>query len=278
MLISAYIPCYNNASTIGRAIASIRHQTLPVDQLLLVDDGSSDASASIAAALGVEVIAHPRNLGRGAARARAMLGARHELVLCCDGTKIIEPEFVANALPWFGDESVAAVVGSLVQAAPRTVVERWRGRHLFKDCRIRMTARRYQFASWGALVRKSAVLAAGNYDHRRRDNEDGDLGRRLLSLGFQIISARDAVTVEIGADSVSEVLERHWRWGKWNQGRGEDLSWETYRRWVADSIRIMAREDLKCRDALSIPISLYAPHYRYWRSLWHKLVRRRLVA
>ena len=264
--ISAYIPCYNNASTLARVIKSIQEQTYPVKDFFIIDDGSTDDSAAIARALGVRVISHAQNLGRGAARARAMVEANYEFVLCCDGTKILDCNFVENALPWFEEEQVAAVFGSLIQPIPQTVAERWRGRHLFQYFSSYSTVRSSCFASFGAMVRKSSILDAGNYNNLLHHNEDGELGQRLLSLGYNIISDSNLLITEIDSDTVAQILERYWRWKRWNGGKGNKLCCKTYCQWIIDSITHMTVKDFQSGDFLSIPISLFAPHYRFWRS------------
>ncbi|HTN74933.1 MAG TPA: glycosyltransferase family A protein [Pirellulaceae bacterium] len=67
--ITALIPCYNRQATIARAIESVLAQTIPVTEILVIDDGSRDDSAAVAAAFGqpVRVI---RTLNNGAAVAR----------------------------------------------------------------------------------------------------------------------------------------------------------------------------------------------------------------
>lgn len=265
--VSAYLPCWNNEPTLERVIRSIQRQTHPVDEILVVDDGSTDATAAIAASLGAHVVCHPRNLGRGAARARAMEEVKHDLVLSCDGTKPVHEDFVEGALRWFRDDTVAAVFGALQQPAPTSVAHRWRGRHLFRHSSAFPSVSSRCLATWGTMVRRSIVLSVGNYDAGRPHNEDGDLGARLLARGYQLISDPDLRVVEVAEESVARVLERHWRWGRWNRGRGDDRSWGAYVRTVARSLT-MAREDLQEGDLLAVPISLISPHYRFWRTRW----------
>jgi glycosyltransferase involved in cell wall biosynthesis len=64
MRVAAIIPAYNEARTIGDVVAGIRRL---VDSVLVVDDGSSDATAARARAAGAEVIAHAANRGKGTA-------------------------------------------------------------------------------------------------------------------------------------------------------------------------------------------------------------------
>src|SRR4051794_18040253 len=62
----AIIPAYNEEATVARVIPSIRRQ-LPVADIAVVDDGSTDGTAELAEAAGVVVLRHPFNLGIGGA-------------------------------------------------------------------------------------------------------------------------------------------------------------------------------------------------------------------
>ena len=58
------IPLYNEEQVIGNVIAEV---LTAFDQVVCVDDGSSDRSAEVAARAGARVVRHPLNLGQGAA-------------------------------------------------------------------------------------------------------------------------------------------------------------------------------------------------------------------
>jgi polyprenyl-phospho-N-acetylgalactosaminyl synthase len=58
------IAAYNEGAMIARVVADVRRAGYPV---VVVDDGSRDDTADIAAAAGAEVVRHPFNLGQGAA-------------------------------------------------------------------------------------------------------------------------------------------------------------------------------------------------------------------
>jgi hypothetical protein len=62
----AIIPAYNESGAIAATIADLREHA-PGWDMLVVDDGSTDATASIARAAGARVIRHPFNLGIGGA-------------------------------------------------------------------------------------------------------------------------------------------------------------------------------------------------------------------
>jgi glycosyltransferase involved in cell wall biosynthesis len=64
MRLAAIIPACNEARTIGDVVAGIRRL---VDRVIVVDDGSNDATAERARAAGAEVIVHGANRGKGMA-------------------------------------------------------------------------------------------------------------------------------------------------------------------------------------------------------------------
>jgi len=263
MKYSAYVPCYNAAATVRRAVESVLAQTIRPDEVLLVDDGSTDGSLDAVSGLDVRIIAQPRNLGRGEARARAMREAQHEHVLCCDATNTLEPAFVEKARIWLDDDRVAAVFGRITQPPAGSLAERWRGRHLFKVDAAQESRRRTSLCTWGTLVRASAVEGVGGYDRRLRHTEDAELGVRLLAGDFDVVYDPALTVTSIAPNTVAQVLERHWRW---YAGATPSASWREYRKSIAYSIKCMAKDDLRAGDPTAVLISLVAPHYQAWKS------------
>jgi glycosyltransferase involved in cell wall biosynthesis len=261
--ITGYVPCFDNAETILQAVESIRRQTVSLQEVYVVNDGSSDGSGERLERAGVRVIHLPRNLGRGAARARAMSEAQGEFVLCCDATNILPPDFSARALRHFTDPRVAAVFGRIGQLAPRNAIERWRGRHLFKVHAQSPVNEAASLATYGALVRREAVEAVGGYDASLRHSEDANLGARLLSAGYKVILDPGLEVTAVTGNTLSQVLERYWRW---HAGADEKASWRGYSKQVVYSIKVMARQDLAARDLAAAAISLWSPHDQFWRS------------
>jgi len=249
MKISAYIPCFNNASSIRAAIESVRAQTIPIEEIFVVDDGSSDESVAIVRDMGLRVIDFGRNMGRGAVRARAMLEAANDIVLSCDATNELIPEFVERALPWFKRDNVAAAFGRIGRGTGKRPGQRWRARHMYKENLVESIRHGASLATWGVVMRRSTVLAVGNFDQALRHTEDAELGVRLLAAGYDVVFAPDLLVRSNKQENWLEVLER-------------------YRRQIIYSIKVMAREDLQARDVATVPISLIQPHYQFWMAVW----------
>ena len=89
---AAVIPCFNEARTIAPLVAAVS-QYLP--SVIVVDDGSTDGSSSLASGAGAVVVAHRRNLGKGAALKTGLSLARKqgfEWALTLDGDGQHAPE------------------------------------------------------------------------------------------------------------------------------------------------------------------------------------------
>lgn len=81
--VSVVIPAYNEEQAIAEVVGEVRRQQDWLE-VLVVDDGSSDATAARAEAAGARVIRHPYNKGNGAAVKTGIREARGEVVLLLD--------------------------------------------------------------------------------------------------------------------------------------------------------------------------------------------------
>ena len=81
---SVVIPAYNEADVIGEVVAALT-AAATWHEIIVVDDGSHDATASRASAAGAAVVRHPYNKGNGAAVKSGIRKATGEFVLIIDG-------------------------------------------------------------------------------------------------------------------------------------------------------------------------------------------------
>lgn len=132
---AAVIPCFNEDSTIAALVSTLR-QFLPL--VVVVDDGSGDATAVAAAKAGATVIRHGRNHGKGAALRTGLSRARKlgfEWIVTLDGDGQHLPANLPAFLECAEQTGALLVVGNRMhnaRAIPwvRRQVNRWMSRQL----------------------------------------------------------------------------------------------------------------------------------------------------
>ncbi|AUC77994.1 glycosyltransferase family 2 protein [Nonlabens sp. MB-3u-79] len=185
MLVSAIIPCYNAQSTIGRAMDSLLQQTVVIDQIIVINDGSTDASLEVLNAYQLQhnqmVIINQENQGVGVARNNAIRKALGTYILTLDGDDFFEPSFVEKALIKFSEnENLGAVMCGYTRVVKGEKVLPYIPEPIsFQSCLIR------NGAIACLLFKKKAIIEAGLYDEEMQlGYEDWDLNIRILKLGY----------------------------------------------------------------------------------------------
>lgn len=186
--VSVVIPTYNRAHILGRAIASVLGQTYTDLELVVVDDGSTDGTASLMQGFSdprLRYVPQPQNRGVSAARNRGIAEARGEWLAFLDSDdewlpQKLERQFAAVE----GVECVASYCsmlrfdGALSTRIPYSVEGVNAGAAPWPS--LLMDGLWFS-QTW--LVPKRVVLAAGQFDERMSIWEDWDLFLRIALQG-----------------------------------------------------------------------------------------------
>lgn len=191
MTVSAVIPTYNRKSYVRRAIDSVLAQTLPVDEVIVIDDGSTDGTAeAIEEWYGPRVrVVKQENTGVSGGRRRGVLEARGEWIAFLDSDDEWMPERngellqAAKLLPsnvaWmFGD------LGVVTDAGCRSTLFEEYGLNV-KECpQVFDDALSVQYPfQFGLLqasfIRRSVLLELDCFSEGLHSSED-------LLMGFQV--------------------------------------------------------------------------------------------
>jgi glycosyltransferase involved in cell wall biosynthesis len=112
--VSVVIPVYNGERFLASAIASVRAQTHPATQVIVVDDGSTDGSAAVATGLArdwpaLQVLSQP-NAGPSAARNTGVARATGDFVTFLDAAAEMLPDRIAFQLAFLAEHPDADLV------------------------------------------------------------------------------------------------------------------------------------------------------------------------
>jgi glycosyltransferase involved in cell wall biosynthesis len=137
--LSIVIPAKNEAASIADVVASARSE-YPEAEIIVVDDGSTDATAELAEAAGATVLRHPESLGNGAAVKSGARAAKGEILALMDGDGQHDPRELGKLLARL-DEGYQMAVGAR-DSGSHASVGRWFANGLYNEIASRLTGRR----------------------------------------------------------------------------------------------------------------------------------------
>lgn len=128
--VSIIIPAYNEEKGIGKVLAAL--QGLPLEkEIIVVDDGSSDATATVAATTGVRVVRRAGNIGYGRSIKDGIAVAKHDLIVISDADGTYPIDRIVDLVAKMS-EGFDMVVGARQGREYRGSFLKWPARIFFK--------------------------------------------------------------------------------------------------------------------------------------------------
>ena len=240
--VAVVIPAKDRASVLRDALTSVFAQTVRPEQVLVVDDGSTDATAEIARSFeGVTVLAHPEPRGSGPARNTGILAAETDWIAFLDS----DDEWLPHHL-----EYLVAHRGEHVLVSSAGVDTNGRGWGNSSGRPVPLSPARCfvpetPIVTSAVMVNRRAILDAGLFGSFARA-QDADMWARLLERGTGVALPLATVVYRvqsglrdrgaIGRDQAGlrEVMDslatRPWMTRRVQQGVRSRLEWDTMRR------------------------------------------------
>lgn len=191
--VTAVIPVYNNAGTILPLLDSIAGQTIVPEEVVVVDDASTDNTGDLAAAhsLGVRVVRLERNSGPSVARNAGVEAAANEIVFFLDSDIVLDSKAVEEVKQVFHDPDVSVLNGMMKDRPLNTGWTVWYKclvEHAWGDFVPQWDRSSTCLNTRIGAIRKSAFRKAGGFDpkYKKPAVEDHEFGQRL-SRNYDII-------------------------------------------------------------------------------------------
>lgn len=213
--VTAVVPVFNRADLLARLLETVRAQTHPFDEVIVVDNASSDGAPDVARAAGCRVIGMGTNAGFARAvnhgwRATTAENGNQDWIAILNSDVELEPRWLEQLLEQAGEASFAT--GLILNAQTRNVIDgtydlvsrsacAWRAGFGEPAPLTRSAPQRIGIASGTACLFRRAVLEQlGGFDEAFGSYlEDVDLGLRCVRDGFSGIYIPAAIAWHHGS-------------------------------------------------------------------------------
>ena len=213
--VSVIIPARNEASGIGLCLAALAAQKTEDVEIIVVDNGSTDDTASRASTFPVTIVSEPRP-GRAVARNAGIRAAHGDILAFTDADCVPCPSWLRELLAGADDPELGCFVGEIEPLDPaNTVAHHVHERRLI--CQLRLLSQSPPVAATGSIAyRRSVFDTIGLFDERFECGEDGDLFWRMVrSHRFRYRYNARAVVAHPHPSRVSDFARR-----SFHEGRG----------------------------------------------------------
>ncbi|MCB0155701.1 MAG: glycosyltransferase [Anaerolineae bacterium] len=213
---SVIIPVYNGAQTLPACLEALGQQSYSLEEIIVVDDGSTDRSVAIAQEFGVRVVSQP-NAGPAAARNLGAQVATGDILLFTDADCAPAGDWAEQMVAAFIDPRVAGAKG-VYRSEQQALVARFVQQE-YQDRYDRMAglANIDFIDTYSAAYRRDVFLAAGGFDTRfpTASVEDQELSFRLAEQGQRLVYRPQAIVYHQHDQTIGEYFRRKYQIGYW---------------------------------------------------------------
>jgi glycosyltransferase involved in cell wall biosynthesis len=179
MKVSIIIPSYNSARWLASAVESVRHQTRPADEIVIVDDGSTDGTAALCQTFGKGVkYVHRGNGGLAAARNTGTRESSGDWLLFLDADDILLPNALHDLLRTAEESDAGVVYGFVLQRRAAATDAQLHGRPYAVGNPHHPAKAHFWWTpiptAGCALIRRSLNEEVGGFDENFRQVEDAE--------------------------------------------------------------------------------------------------------
>jgi glycosyltransferase involved in cell wall biosynthesis len=189
--ISIVMPLFNKRAYVGDSIASVARQSFSDFELIVVDDGSTDGSASIVSSTGLPrlKLMTQANAGVSAARNRGLAAASSQLVAFLDADDVWRPDHLKCLWELSVAYPDACLVANAFLEVDQVMQDHLRSTHVsyrrVEDFIAEAASGRFWVFTSAAMVRRDACLSIGGFRLGESRGEDIDLWIRM-ALSFPV--------------------------------------------------------------------------------------------
>jgi len=222
--ISIYIPVYNGASTIEYALKSIFNQTIEPNEILVIDDCSTDKTFDILKKYEkrITIIRNDTNMGLAFTRNKALNYLKTKYVAAIDADVVLENDWLEVTSSVLTNKRCALVGGKLIEKYTKNKYNFWRSIRLKQNWGNDDVLNPPIVFGCNNLLDRSVFNENCKYDDSnpfyKTNGEDGIFSGKLKKNNYKLYYASKAICHHLQNDDAKSLSNRYWRYMYYGDG------------------------------------------------------------
>ena len=213
--VTFYIPAFNAQNTIELSINSVKNQTYPVDEIIIINDNSTDKTKEIISKHSdLKIINNKKNLGLGYNRNLGIQNSSNEIIASIDSDVELDKKWLENIIISLKKNNIVMCGGNMIEKYTSNKINAWR--------------EKYYNQSWGntdilnpsflygcnTILLKSYWEKTKGYDENLKTNgEDIDFCKQIKSIdNINLYYSSNSLCYHLQDDSILSLSKRVWRY------------------------------------------------------------------
>ena len=213
--VSIYIPAYNAEKTIEHSIISIKNQTHAVDEIIIIDDNSSDKTLEIISQFkDVVLIKNEKNKGLSFSRNLAIKKSSNEIVGAIDSDVVLNNNWLEILLNNLNQNQIVMCGGNMTEKFITNKFNAWRAKYYSQNWGSKDVINPAFLYGCNTLLLKSAWRNVDGYNNEFRTNgEDIDFSNKIKSFdNSKLFYSSKAICSHLQNDNIKSLSKRIWRY------------------------------------------------------------------
>ncbi|MCC6004643.1 MAG: glycosyltransferase [Thermofilum sp.] len=203
--VSVVVLTCNSAGTLELLLESLRRQTLPPHEIVVVDCGSTDGTIEIARKYGCIVYDKPVKV-RAEARNIGVKISKGDIIAFIDSDCVAERNWLEELVKNFDDIMIAGVSGK---------VSALNSNKLIPKLIDLATKDEPHYATWNIAYRKCVLDEVNGFDSKLHACEDQALAWKIIRKGYRMVWNPNAIVYHKHRESLFSFLKQQYDYGTW---------------------------------------------------------------
>ena len=213
--VSIYIPVYNAENTIVNVINSVLNQSYPFDEIIVIDDNSTDLTCErIKKIKKVNIIKNNTNKGLGYNRNLGFKLSNNEIVASIDADVVLSDNWLETIIENLDDNKASFIGGKMIEKFTNNKYNKWRSKYYSQNWGDKNLINPPFLFGCNTIQHKSIWQDVNGYNEGLLTNgEDIDYSKRIQSKKkYKVMYCAEALSEHLQNDNLKSLSKRVWRY------------------------------------------------------------------